>query len=126
MTTPSDLALYRLDKAKENLKAARLLYDSGDFAGSVNRSYYAVFTAARALLALKGLDSKKHTGVIALFDKHYVKDGIISKEMGSILRTSKVLRENADYADYVEITGEAAGKELEKAAEFVKLIEGEI
>jgi len=118
-----DLALYRLSKARERLRAAKLLFDNGDYADSVNRSYYAVFTAARALLALKGLDSKKHSGVISLFSQHFVKTGVIGKEAGGTLLTSKSFREDADYADYVEITAEVAGKELEKAGELVDEVE---
>lgn len=110
-----DLANYRLSKAMEKLKAARLLLDNADYSDSVSRSYYAVFTAARALLALKGLDSKKHSGVISLFNQHFVKTNIVGKEAGNILRTSKGFREDADYADYIEITKEVAEKEFEKA-----------
>jgi uncharacterized protein (UPF0332 family) len=42
---------------------------------SFARSYYAMFTAARALLATKHLDSSKHTGVVSLFNQHFVKTG---------------------------------------------------
>lgn len=63
-----DLAIYRLDKAKQRLSSAQVLLVAGSFADSIGRSYYAIFTAARSLLALKGLDSKRHSGVVALFN----------------------------------------------------------
>lgn len=118
-----DLALYRFEKAKERFAAARLLYQNGNYADSVNRSYYAAFTAARALLALKGLDSKKHSGVISLFNKNFVKTGIMSKNAGSTLMTAKSFREDADYADYAEITEEVARTELEKVEGFLAEIQ---
>jgi len=52
-----NLARYRMEKARENLKDAEELLARGRFSLSVNRSYYAMFTAARGLLVLKELDS---------------------------------------------------------------------
>lgn len=117
------LASYRMSKAHDMLRSARLLHNSGDFASSVNRSYYAVFTAARALLALKELDSKKHSGVISLFFLHYVKPGIIGRDVSDVILSAKDLREDADYSDYIEISSDDAFRELEKAERFVRVIE---
>ena len=58
---------YRLDMAKERLEAAKLLLDNGSYKDSIGRSYYAIFTAVRALLALDGVDFSKHAGVISYF-----------------------------------------------------------
>ena len=46
-----------------------------------NRSYYAVFAAMRAVLALQGFDSKKHSGIIAEFRREYIKSGLLPKEL---------------------------------------------
>ncbi|MGA1842563.1 MAG: HEPN domain-containing protein [bacterium] len=61
-----DLANYRLQKAKEILIEADDNLTQMHYGLSINRSYYAMFTSARALLALKELDSSKHSGVITL------------------------------------------------------------
>jgi uncharacterized protein (UPF0332 family) len=63
----NDLAKYRYDSAVEKLQAARLLMENGFFKDSISRSYYAIFSGARSLLALKEFDSAKHSGIIALF-----------------------------------------------------------
>jgi uncharacterized protein (UPF0332 family) len=47
-----DLCLYRIEKAKGDLKAARILLKKKLYSQSLNRSYYAIFHMARALLAL--------------------------------------------------------------------------
>lgn len=44
---------------------------------SIGRSYYAMFSAVRAILALDGVDYSKHAGVISYFQREYVKSGII-------------------------------------------------
>ena len=81
-----DLATYRIGRAKERLSSAEALLKSDNFADSIGRSYYAIFTAVRALLALKGLDSKRHSGVVALFNEHFIKTGLLAKEVYQILR----------------------------------------
>lgn len=69
------LAWRRLKRARQHLKSARALLVHEDFADSVSRSYYAIFQTARALLATEQLESRKHSGVIALFNRHFVKTG---------------------------------------------------
>lgn len=49
--------------------AARDVFALGYSADTVAKSYYAIFTAMQALLPIKELDSKKHSGVIALINK---------------------------------------------------------
>ena len=74
-----DLSNHRIEKAKELLEQAELLFNDKRFDGSINRSYYAIFNAIRALLAVVKLDSRKHSGVISYFDRYFVKTGIFDK-----------------------------------------------
>jgi uncharacterized protein (UPF0332 family) len=52
------------DKALESLEVSKLDISGKYFDASVNRSYYAVFYAAKALLLKKGIETKKHSGTI--------------------------------------------------------------
>ena len=54
------LAHERLALAKENIEAAELLFKNKKLRIAVSRTYYAVFYAARALLATMRKDTK-HT-----------------------------------------------------------------
>ena len=47
-----DLSKYRYSCAKENLEAARVLIQAGQFKSAINRSYYAVFHALRSVTAM--------------------------------------------------------------------------
>ena len=76
-------------------------------------------SAARAILATIGKDSAKHSGVISLFDKFFVKEGKLSVDASRIFHELKDYREKADYADYPEITKEIANNELLKAQRFL-------
>ena len=59
-----DLSRYRLETAKEDLATAKKNLIDGSYRASVNRSYYAIFHALRAITALDQFDSGKHSGII--------------------------------------------------------------
>ena len=66
------LAFYRLEKAEDCYLAAQKLLESGLLRDSANRSYYAIFHAVRAVLALDQVDFKKHSAVISYFQQYYI------------------------------------------------------
>lgn len=68
-----ELAGCRMDRAKEMLVAARENLEIGQYKTSLNRSYYAIFHAMRAMNILKGFDSSKHSGVIAFLIRSILK-----------------------------------------------------
>ena len=118
-----DLARYRLTDAKEKLASAKILLQEKHFKDSLSRSYYAMFSAVRALLALKELDSSKHSGVISLFNQHFVKTNLVDASFGRMLRKAQYSRERSDYGDYVLVTLDEAQKQLNNAEKFIEEIE---
>ena len=62
----------RLNRAKETFSEGDHLLNAKTFLGAVNRFYYAGFYAARALLAIRELDSSRHSGVISLFQAQFL------------------------------------------------------
>lgn len=92
------LMQYRLDMAKERLESAEILLENNQFKDSIGRSYYAMFSSARALLALEGVDYSKHTGVISHFQKEYIKTGIFDKKYSKYISQAFQIRNNVDYA----------------------------
>ena len=119
-----ELSRYRLEDAREKLKGAKLLLENGLYKDSISRSYYAMFSVARALLALEGLDSRKHSGVISLFNKHFVKTGIVAKDLGRLLVNAKDYREKGDYGDFVIVSQKEAEEQLNAAQRMVAEIYG--
>ena len=118
------LVKYRLKQAKETLDEAHTLYEQGKSPRSVvNRSYYAMFYAALASLTTIDLDSPKHSGVIALFDKNFVKPKILPKEMSSMLHEAFESRQEGDYRDFAKIDRDKASEILSSAEVFIKAIE---
>ncbi len=117
-----DLSKYRFQMAKEDLETAYLLLKDGRFKASVNRSYYAIFHGLRSITALAEFDSSKHSGVIAFFNKTYVKEGIFDKNISKLIDTAYRLREKADYQDFVVISKTQAAEQIEKAEKVLGMI----
>ena len=68
-----NLVQYRLENAQEKLESAEILLNAGKYKDSIGPSYYAIFSAVRTILALDHVDFSKHAGVIAYFQKEYIK-----------------------------------------------------
>lgn len=119
-----ELIQYRMERAHETLNTAKLLRDqNADTASIVNRAYYAMFYAALAILVTVGEETSKHSGVLALFDRHFVKTGILPKEMGKFLHTAFDTRQTGDYEDKLEISHAMAESIVDFAIQFVNSIE---
>ncbi len=118
-----DLSKYRIEKAKDELDTADLIFKNNKFSQSINRSYYAMFHSVRALLALDKFDSKKHTGVISFFNQHYIKTGKIETEFSNMLTAAFKIRNKSDYNDFFIAVREDAQIQLENAKKFLERIE---
>jgi len=88
-----------------------------------NRSYYAIFHATRALLALDKFDTKKHSGVIAYFNQNYIKTGKIEVKYGKILTLAENIRIKSDYDDFYIADKKQAEEQLSHAREFIEKME---
>jgi len=117
-----ELVKYRLEKAAADLKASESLLSSGLFSQSVNRSYYAMFHAARAVLALDRFDSKRHSGVVAFFNQRYIKTGKIELSYFAMLTRAQQLRNNSDYDDFYQANEEDAKLLTANAREFIERV----
>lgn len=121
--TSKELALYRLKSARERLLAAQQLFDLGHYMDAASRAYYAIFQAARAVLATVELDSRKHSGVISLFNFHFVKTGILPKEFRKIIVSAQDLRLASDYDDFYIVSRKDTEQTLQNAKAFIYGIE---
>ncbi len=121
-----DLVRYRMERAFETLQEARLMLENGHLHGAANRIYYACFYAVVALLLTKGLSSPKPSGVMALLNKHFVKDGIVPVEMGKFYSRAFDHRLESDYGSVVEPREEDLRADLEKAQEFIAHIKSHL
>ena len=68
---------------------------------SLNRSYYAIFHAMRAVNILEGYDSSKHSGVIAYFTQTFLKTERLDRGLSKIIKEASYLREKSDYTIFI-------------------------
>ena len=71
-----DLCFYRIERAEQDLRTAKKLFEDEDYRAANNRAYYSIFHSLRSVLALDSFDSKKHSGIISEFRKRYIKTNI--------------------------------------------------
>ncbi len=93
-----------------------------DYRTVANRSYYAIFHAIRAVLALDGVDRKKHSGVIAYFQEQYIKTGQFEKQYSAVLKNAFLVRQESDYEDFYIISKEEVKRQMDDAKQFVEEI----
>lgn len=119
----TDLAKYRLEKAKNTLSYAKRYIDDATLDSTVNRIYYAVFYAVNALLITKGLYSSKHSGVRAIFNREIISKGLIEKQWGEFYSDMFDRRQKGDYKDFVKFEKQDVEEWLKKAEEFINKID---
>ena len=117
-----NLVKYRLKSAEERLESAKILLDAGQWKDSIGRSYYAIFTAVRAVLAKDEIDFSKHAGVISYFQREYIKTGIFDKKYSSILQNAFQIRNNCDYNDFFIVSRSDAQEQYERAQDMITAI----
>ena len=85
-----------------------------------NRSYYVIFYALKAVLALDSVDFKRNKDVINYFNQYYIATEIFPKELGK--RTIKNIRQNSDYDDFYLTSEEEASEQIETAKFTLELV----
>jgi len=94
----AQLIKYRLEQAYTALDDARFLLDGKRSPQSIiNRSYYAMFYAALAMLQTTGKVPSKHSGVISLFDTELVLKGVFPRELSQDFHNAFEVRQVSDY-----------------------------
>lgn len=121
-----ELSKHRLEQAKEDLTASKILYDMKLFKSANNRAYYSIFHSMKAVLALEPIDFKRHKDVIAYFNKNYIHTEIFSKNLGKKISEASRIREDSDYDDEFVVRPEDTLSQIETAKEFIKLTENYI
>jgi len=91
---PESQALLR--EARQALRAAELLRDEEMYGDSIARAYYAMYYAARALLAEKGIFPKTHRGVHRALGLHPTSTALLPRELVQNFAMAQESRQRAD------------------------------
>ena len=77
-----DLARYKLERAREELDTAELLFENERLKAANNRAYYSTYYSLTAVLCLEPIAFKKHKDTIGYFNKNYVHTDRFPREIG--------------------------------------------
>jgi uncharacterized protein (UPF0332 family) len=117
------LSKYRLDKAKETHATAIENLGNERYLDANNRAYYAIFHSMRAILALDGVDFKKHSAVISAFRENYIKPAILDRVLSDIIGRASIIRNKSDYEDFYFASKDEAREQVHDAEAFIIAVE---
>ncbi len=117
------LSNVRMEKALEFLEDAKANYREGRFRTSVNRAYYAVLNAARALLILEGINPERHEGVVTMLSLRFVKPGLLDVKFIKDYKALLARRTDVDYGDFDSVSGHEAKDAISLAERFIRKID---
>ena len=117
------LSVYRMEQAEETLTAAKMCLEYHLYKDCINRSYYVAFYAVKAVLAIEGVDFKRHKDAVANFNKDYVKTSVFPREMGRKIGQAEEIRHASDYDDFYIASKEESERQISVADEFIILAE---
>lgn len=110
----------RFEKADENLKIARLVFDASPNKAA-SAAYYCVFHSMQALFLQHELSTTKkrgHRSGIDLFNRDFVHAGVFSKEIGAIAGQLEAMRNIGDYAIDRKVSQDEALRAIADAEKF--------
>lgn len=122
MKDKNDYINYKLQKAAQSLKEARLLMENGMNDTAVSRLYYAAFYVVNALLAENGFNPKTHSGTKTIFNKEFILTEKIESRFSDFYSFLMAKRFEADYDDFVFIDVSKIKILLAETEEFVTVI----
>jgi len=121
-----DLAKHRIEQSENCIQAAVLSEKEGLYKDAANRSYYSIFHAMRAVLALERFDSKKHSGIISAFRQRYIKTGKFDACFSDVISNAFDVRNSSDYEDFYVLTKADVDTQISNAADFLDAVKNYI
>lgn len=129
MTDKEALSVYRFKQAEETLsEAERMVRENFSPRSIINRAYYSLFYSVLALFLKADINVKtsKHSGIISVFDKEFVKIGKIDKRYSKIFHDAFDDRQEGDYKELIEIPFEKTTEHVKLAREFLTAVKDSI
>lgn len=117
-----DYVQYRCQRAQELLQTTKAIINLGDYNSAMNRLYYACFQVVLGLLLHHGIEAKTHEGVKRMLGNHFIKTGIIDREMGRFYSRVLEARIQADYDDKFDFDRETCEILFTQGQQFVVTI----
>lgn len=119
----TDLAKYKLERAREELDTAELLFKNEKLKAANNRAYYSIYYSLTAVLCLEPIAFKRHKDTIGYFNKNYVHTGLFPGEIGRNISKAAKVRHASDYDEFYIASKEEAEKQIQTAKILAELVD---
>ncbi len=121
-----DLINYRLSRSLDTYDDAKILADKEKWNSTINRLYYAAYYAVMALLLSNDLKPTTHNGAKSAFSEHFIKSGLISKDLGKIYSQLFTWRQKGDYDDLFDFDKDTVMPYFKPIEELIDIIEDKL
>ena len=118
-----DLIKYRIDRAHETVREAKILARERCYNAAINRLYYACYYATVALLLKNSIHVSTHAGVKTMLGLHFVSKGVLDKEHGRTFQSLFDSRHSSDYEDFVYCDAEMVSRFTPKVQAYIEAVE---
>jgi len=117
-----ELVEYRINRAKATFDEVHLHVSNELWNTAVNRLYYSCYYAVIALLISRKISTQTHAGVRQMFGLHFVKNGLIDKELGKFYSDIFDKRQTGDYDDFISFSKDEVESMIEPAKMLIASI----
>lgn len=107
----------RVDRSKETLDEAKLLFNEEHYLTVINRLYYAMFYLACAYLGKANIITKTHSGTKNQFYDNFIKNEMLSNDFGKLYSKLFKDRNDNDYGDFAVLNKEDVQELLNETEE---------
>ncbi|MCP5049279.1 MAG: HEPN domain-containing protein [bacterium] len=111
-----------IDKSQRAIKSAKREFNAEDYDYACSRAYYAVFYLLEGVLLLDNKRFTKHSAVISVFNRDYVKTRVFPVEFSKHIKYLLKRREIGDYSLSIRVEEEDAQNSIAKAEEMFEVI----
>ena len=118
-----DLARYKLERAREEIDTAELLFHNERLKAANNRAYYSIYYSLTAVLCLEPIAFKRHKDTLGYFNKNYVHTGIFPEEIGRNISKAQKVRHASDYDEFYVASKEEAENQIRTAKMIAGLVD---
>lgn len=118
-----DLARYKLERAREEIDTAELLFQNERLKAANNRAYYSIYYSLTAVLCLEPVAFKRHKDTLGYFNKNYVHTGIFPEEIGRSISKAQKIRHASDYDEFYVASKEEAENQIQTAKTVADLVD---
>jgi uncharacterized protein (UPF0332 family) len=110
-------------KARDSVRAAKLMLSDGLNGFAASRAYYAMFYVAQAFLERDGLTFSSHSAVIAGSGKQLARAGQVPAKFHRYLIDAERSRLRGDYDSKDTVEPDVAAEHIAHAEEFIEAAE---